>query len=148
MTLSACWTEVPWSICYIILNKTNFKVLCTFTTNICTLPKDLLLLVGFDIHIVVEIHVFLFCLINTDLYITNNTFIYIKISKFGIKFGFWKVLKIYWYFLCGQICSECPYCELRRIFSIVRILSLYFIVVHVRTNLKICQTTCFLSLYI
>jgi hypothetical protein len=28
------------------------------------------------IHFVVEIHVFVFCLINTDLYITNNTFIY------------------------------------------------------------------------
>ena len=101
------------------------------------------------IHIVVEIHVFLFCLFNADLYITNNTFIYIKISKLsGIKFGFWKVFKIYWYFLCGQICSECPYCGLRRIFSAVRILPLYFIVVHVRGNLKICQTTCFLLLYI
>ena len=66
-----------------------------------------------------------------------------KTSKFGIKFGFWKVLKIYWYFLCGQICSECPYCRLRRIFSAVRILPLYLIVVHVRANLKICQTTCF-----
>jgi hypothetical protein len=95
------------------------------------------------IHIVVEIHVFLFCLINTDIYITNNTFIYIKTSKFDMKFGFWKVLKIYWYFLCGQICSECPYCRLRRIFSAVRILPLYLIVVHVRANLKICQTTCF-----
>jgi len=38
-----------------------------------------------------------------------------------LKFGFWKVLQIYWYFLCGQICSECPYCVLRRIFSVVRI---------------------------
>jgi hypothetical protein len=30
------------------------------------------------IHFVVEIHVFVFCLINTNLYITNNSFIYRK----------------------------------------------------------------------